>query len=138
MESAALLIYLILDLEILLLYPYAASSYENGPYGLATVLIFTTLVTIGFVYELGKNVLKIESRQDSPKLRNKNNIVIGDASSDNSFNNTLKGKSNRMFSTFSKKEEQDVDFIPVITYSNADTSKTIILSDNKGKSGIYR
>jgi hypothetical protein len=43
-----------------------------------------------------------------------------------------------MFSTFSKKEEQDVDFIPVITYSNADTSKTIILSDNKGKSGIYR
>jgi hypothetical protein len=29
-------------------------------------------------------------------------------------------------------------FIPVVTYSNADTQKLNILLDNKNKSGIYR
>lgn len=59
-------------------------------------------------------------------------------------------KSKRMFSTFLKKEFrftelfnskldiQAVDYVPLTAYSNADTFKAIILSDNKGKSGIYR
>jgi group I intron endonuclease len=29
-------------------------------------------------------------------------------------------------------------FIPLITYSNLDTDKSTILSDNKGKTGIYK
>ena len=59
------IIYLILDLELVLLYPYALSTYENGIYGLVIMLIFTTVITIGFIYELGSGALEIDSRQNS-------------------------------------------------------------------------
>jgi NADH-ubiquinone oxidoreductase chain 3 len=58
------LIYLLLDLEILLIYPFAVSEYINNIYGLIVMLIFTIIVTIGFVFELGKGALKIDSRQN--------------------------------------------------------------------------
>lgn len=57
------LVYLLLDLEILLIYPFGLSGYENGVYGLIIVLIFIGIITAGFVFELGKNALKIDSRQ---------------------------------------------------------------------------
>jgi NADH-ubiquinone oxidoreductase chain 3 len=57
------LVYLLLDLEILVIYPFGLSSYENGVYGLIIVLIFIAIITAGFVFELGKNALKIDSRQ---------------------------------------------------------------------------
>jgi NADH-ubiquinone oxidoreductase chain 3 len=57
------LVYLLLDLEILIIYPFGMSSYENGIYGLLIVLIFIAIITAGFVFELGKGALKIESRQ---------------------------------------------------------------------------
>ena len=57
------LVYLLLDLEILVIYPFGLSSYENGIYGLIIVLIFIGIITVGFVFELGKNALKIDSRQ---------------------------------------------------------------------------
>ena len=57
------LVYLLLDLEILVIYPYGISVYENGIYGLIVVLIFIGIITAGFVFELGKNALKIDSRQ---------------------------------------------------------------------------
>ena len=59
------LVYLLLDLEILLVFPYAVSEYTNGVYGLMTVLIFILIITIGFVFELGRGALKIESKQTS-------------------------------------------------------------------------
>lgn len=57
------LVYLLLDLEILVIYPYGLSSYENGVYGLIVVLLFIAIITAGFVFELGKGALKIDSRQ---------------------------------------------------------------------------
>ena len=57
------LVYLLLDLEILLTYPFALSGYVNSIYGLIITLIFIGVITIGFVFELGKNALKIDSRQ---------------------------------------------------------------------------
>jgi NADH-ubiquinone oxidoreductase chain 3 len=59
------LVYLLLDLEILVIYPFGLSSYENGIYGLIIVLLFIGIITAGFVYELGKSALKIDSRQSS-------------------------------------------------------------------------
>lgn len=56
-------IYLVLDLEIILLYPYAMSTYVNGVYDLVIMLIFTLVLTVGFVYELGSGALHIGSRQ---------------------------------------------------------------------------
>ena len=59
------LVYLILDLEILVIYPFGLSGYENGTYGLIIVLIFIGILTAGFVFELGKGALKIDSRQSN-------------------------------------------------------------------------
>src|SRR5271155_922458 len=57
------LLFLLFDLEILLVYPYVVSSYNNGIYGLTLMLIFFLVLTLGFAFELGKNALKIDSRQ---------------------------------------------------------------------------
>src|ERR1700741_2905787 len=57
------LLFLLFDLEILLVYPYVVSSYNNGVYGLMLMLIFFLVLTLGFAFELGKNALKIDSRQ---------------------------------------------------------------------------
>src|SRR4030095_16746332 len=57
------LLFLIFDLEILLIYPYVVSAYFNGAYGLIIMLVFFIVLTLGFAFELGKNALKIESKQ---------------------------------------------------------------------------
>lgn len=57
------LLFLLFDLEILLVYPYIVSAYTNGIYGLSIMLLFFLVLTLGFAFELGKNALKIDSRQ---------------------------------------------------------------------------
>ena len=57
------LLFLLFDLEILLVYSYVVSAYTNGIYGLIIMLVFFLVLTLGFVFELGKNALKIDSRQ---------------------------------------------------------------------------
>jgi|ERR1700712_1301332 len=57
------LLFLLFDLEILLIYPYAVSAYTNGIYGLIIMLIFFLALTLGFAFEVNKNALKIDSRQ---------------------------------------------------------------------------
>jgi NADH-ubiquinone oxidoreductase chain 3 len=57
------LLFLLFDLEILLVYPYVVSAYTNGIYGLVIMLNFFLALTLGFAFELGKNALKIDSRQ---------------------------------------------------------------------------
>lgn len=59
------LLFLIFDLEILLVYPFAVSGYTNDSYGLSVMLIFFIILTVGFVFELGKNALTIDSEQVS-------------------------------------------------------------------------
>ncbi len=59
------LLFLLFDLEILLVYPYLVSAYANGIYGLTILLIFLLALTLGFAFELGKKALYIESRQIS-------------------------------------------------------------------------
>src|ERR1700742_15340 len=57
------LLFLLFDLEILLVYPYSVSSYTNDIYGLVIMLVFFVLLTLGFIFELGKNALTIDSKQ---------------------------------------------------------------------------
>lgn len=57
------LLFLLFDLEIILVYPYSVSGYNNDIYGLAVMMIFFVLLTLGFVFELGKNALTIDSKQ---------------------------------------------------------------------------
>jgi NADH-ubiquinone oxidoreductase chain 3 len=57
------LLFLLFDLEILLVYPYVVSAYANGIFGLIIMLLFFLVLTLGFAFELGKNALSIDSRQ---------------------------------------------------------------------------
>lgn len=59
------LLFLLFDLEILLVYPYLVSAYTNGVYGLAIMLLFLLALTLGFAFELGKKALSIDTRQVS-------------------------------------------------------------------------
>lgn len=71
------LLFLLFDLEILLVYPYSVSSYSNDIYGLVIMMVFFMLLTLGFVFELGKNALTIDSKQIFIfKDKNKNNNYI--------------------------------------------------------------
>lgn len=51
------ILFLIFDLEILLLYPIAVTLYNVSIYGFWIAIIFFTVLTLGFVYELGKGAL---------------------------------------------------------------------------------
>jgi NADH-ubiquinone oxidoreductase chain 3 len=57
------ILFLLFDLEILLIYPYTISAYDNNIYGLIIMLLFFILLTAGLIYELGKKALKISSKQ---------------------------------------------------------------------------
>lgn len=97
------LLFLIFDLEIVLIYPYVVSAYNNSVYGLVIVLIFLGILTAGFVFELGKSALKINSRQ-SNYLNNINLSPSASASSlpqtQNGFNKKLNlNLSRRFYST---------------------------------------
>ena len=61
------LLFLLFDLEILLVYPYVVSAYDNGIFSLIIMLLFFLVLTLGFAFELGKNALSIESRQSNYK-----------------------------------------------------------------------
>lgn len=65
------LLFLLFDLEILLVYPYVISSYTNGVYGLIIMLIFFLFLTLGFHFELGKKALVIYSKQLLIFIKNK-------------------------------------------------------------------
>jgi NADH-ubiquinone oxidoreductase chain 3 len=70
------LVYLLLDLEILLIFPFAVSEYVNNLYGLIVTLSFIGVITLGFVYELGKSALKIDSRQTLAMIKVKPSYTI--------------------------------------------------------------
>jgi len=64
------LLFLLFDLEILLVYPFSVSSYTNDIYGLGTMLMFFILLTLGFIFELGKGALNLDSEQTSTPINN--------------------------------------------------------------------
>lgn len=70
------LVYLLLDLEILLTFPFAVSEYINNIYGLIITLGFIGIITLGFVYELGKSALKIDSRQNLTMVKLKPSYTV--------------------------------------------------------------
>ena len=70
------LLFLLFDLEILLIYPYVVSAYTNNIYGLMIMLIFFLVLTLGFAFELGKNALKIDSRQMLTLTSRQPNIIV--------------------------------------------------------------
>lgn len=62
------MLFLLFDIEITTVFPFVVSSNFNGPYGFSIVITFILILTLGFVFELGKNALKIDTKQDKSSL----------------------------------------------------------------------
>ena len=55
------MLFLIFDLEILLLFPIAVTLYQVSTFGFTVALIFFFILTIGFVLEIGSGAIKLSS-----------------------------------------------------------------------------
>src|SRR5712675_2577935 len=53
------LLFLIFDLEILLLFPIAVTLYQVSTFGFSIALIFFIVLTIGFVLEIGSGAIAL-------------------------------------------------------------------------------
>jgi NADH-ubiquinone oxidoreductase chain 3 len=53
------LLFLIFDLEILLLFPLALSLYNVSTYGFTIAIIFFLVLTIGFILEIGSGAISL-------------------------------------------------------------------------------
>lgn len=62
------ILFLLFDLEITTAFPFVVSSNFNNPYGFSVLISFILILTLGFVFELGKNALKIDTKQDKSSL----------------------------------------------------------------------
>jgi NADH-ubiquinone oxidoreductase chain 3 len=59
------MLFLVFDLEILLLFPIAVTLYQVSIFGFSIALIFFFVLTIGFILEIGSGVIKISPYNQS-------------------------------------------------------------------------
>lgn len=59
------MLFLIFDLEILLLFPLGATLYQVSTYGFIVAIIFFIILTIGFVLEIGSGAISITSTNEN-------------------------------------------------------------------------
>ena len=61
------MLFLVFDLEILLLFPIAATLYQVSTFGFSIALIFFSVLTIGFILEIGSGAIDlIDQNTGSP------------------------------------------------------------------------
>ena len=65
------LLFLIFDLEILLLFPLAVSLYQVSIFGFSIGIIFFIILTIGFILEIGSGAISLQNTSVNPLLENK-------------------------------------------------------------------
>jgi|SRR5688572_3732882 NADH-quinone oxidoreductase subunit A len=61
------LLFIVFDSEILFLYPFVVSLYHISFFGFWVAMVFILILTIGFVYELGKGALDYSKFPHSKK-----------------------------------------------------------------------
>ena len=69
------MLFLIFDLEVLLLYPLAVSLYQVSIFGFSIGIIFFIVLTIGFVLEIGTGAISLNNlnkENSTPFKQNKN------------------------------------------------------------------
>lgn len=62
------MLFLIFDLEILLLFPVALSLYQISLFGFCIVIIFFVVLTIGFILEIGSGAIDIKNSSNIIKI----------------------------------------------------------------------
>ena len=63
------MLFLIFDLEILLLFPIAVTLYQVSIFGFSIAIIFFIVLTIGFVLEIGSGAIAL-TNFDQPTIKN--------------------------------------------------------------------
>src|SRR5216683_2918405 len=61
------MLFLIFDLEILLLFPIAVTLYKVSTFGFSIALIFFVVLTIGFILEIGSGAISITTQNNNNK-----------------------------------------------------------------------
>jgi NADH-ubiquinone oxidoreductase chain 3 len=61
------MLFLIFDLEILLLFPIAVSLYQVSNFGFWIAIIFFLILTIGFILEIGSGAISISPFKNNKK-----------------------------------------------------------------------
>src|SRR5712691_2872717 len=61
------MLFLIFDLEILLLFPIAVTLYKLSTFGFIIALIFFVVLTIGFILEIGSGAISITTQSNKNK-----------------------------------------------------------------------
>ncbi|MBI0320717.1 NADH-quinone oxidoreductase subunit A, partial [Streptomyces javensis] len=74
------LLFLVFDLEIILIMPVGVTLYDIGNFGFSIFVIFFLILTVGFVLEIGSGAIKFTSDKNtvqtpSIKLLKLNNIA---------------------------------------------------------------
>ena len=59
------ILFLVFDLEILLFFPLSVTLYQVSTYGFTIAVLFFSVLTIGFVYELSRNVLHFTDQRSA-------------------------------------------------------------------------
>nr|YP_011002856.1 NADH dehydrogenase subunit 3 [Backusella lamprospora]WPR14057.1 NADH dehydrogenase subunit 3 [Backusella lamprospora] len=62
------ILFIVFDLEVLFLFPFAVSLYEISTMGFWIVILFLIILTIGFVYEWSKGALKFTKDPSISKI----------------------------------------------------------------------
>lgn len=142
------ILFLIFDLEVIFLFPFAVSLYHVSFYGFWIAIIFLVILTVGFCYEFSIGALKFHkptssssssfsfssSSSNSPPSISSFTFSVNSAPS---FNNIV-SSSYLSIRPYSSNANNSSKVVPIKIYSNADTQKVMILKENKGLSGIYR
>jgi NADH-quinone oxidoreductase subunit A len=50
--------FILFDIEVIFLLPYAVVARELGMYGFLSIMFFVTVILVGYIYELGRGALK--------------------------------------------------------------------------------
>ena len=94
------ILFLVFDCEVLFLYPLVVSLYHISSFGFWVAMVFILLLTIGFVYELGKGALDYAKdssspTKNSPRAKAPTGTRSYSTSSDNSSGLTMNGRRKR-------------------------------------------
>ena len=66
------ILFLVFDLEILLLFPIAGTLYQVSSFGFSIALLFFIVLTIGFILEIGSGAISLGHGQISLNTINQN------------------------------------------------------------------
>jgi|GraSoiStandDraft_12_1057312.scaffolds.fasta_scaffold313044_1 NADH-ubiquinone oxidoreductase chain 3 len=68
------ILFMIFDLEILFIWPFAVSIFYTSLFGYWMFILFTVVLTVGFVYELGTGVLNWATHSPSTHSSSSTNL----------------------------------------------------------------